>query len=191
MIICTEKLELSYFPKFLEKNQADTFFLKLYDNINWKIEYYRMFGKILPSPRMMAWYGNQGLNYRYSGIDHLTIPWNDELITLKNFIEDKLNHRFNSVLANLYRDGQDSMGWHADNEPELGQKPVIASLSLGENRRFVCRKRQDNRQSFSLKLEHGSLLVMSGQTQHHWQHAIPKTKTNCLPRVNLTFRQII
>jgi len=191
VIICAEQLELSYFPKFLGKTKADEFHLQLTENLDWQIEYYRMFGKILPSPRLIAWYGNEGLNYRYSGINHPAIPWTQELLVIKSIIETNINHSFNSVLANLYRDGQDSMGWHADNEPELGINPVIASLSLGESRRLCFRNTSSPRQSFNISLEHGSLLVMSGQTQHFWQHSIPKTKANCQSRINLTFRLII
>ncbi len=191
MIICAEQLELSYFPKFLGKAKADECYLKLTENLDWQIEYYRMFGKILPSPRLIAWYGNEGLNYRYSGINHPAIPWTKELLAIKTIIETNMNHSFNSVLANFYRNGQDSMGWHADDEPELGINPVIASLSLGESRRLCFRNTSSPRQSFNISLEHGSLLVMSGQTQHFWQHSIPKTKANCQSRINLTFRLII
>lgn len=190
MIVCSENLDLSYFPQFLEKSLADKWYSKLISKLEWDIEHYQMFGKILPSPRMMAWYADANLNYRYSGIDHIPLAWTDELLEIKSLIEAKVGRPFNAVLANLYRDGMDSMGWHADDENELGQNPVIASLSLGEQRNMNFRTKSQPRTSFRIMLTHGSLLVMQGLTQHCWQHAIPKTTKICSPRVNLTFRWI-
>lgn len=187
-MICSEHLGLSYYPNFFEKELADHYFKILSHQLNWQIEHYRIFGKTVPSPRLIAWYGNEGLNYRYSGIDHQPLAWTKELIHIKNDLEASLNHHFNSVLANLYRDGRDSMGWHADDEQELGRHPVIASLSLGATRFFSFRSIQKPRQIFKISLAHGSLLVMDGSTQHHWQHAVLKTKKCLAPRINLTFR---
>jgi alkylated DNA repair dioxygenase AlkB len=189
-IICSSHLGLSYYPNFLKKELADHYFEILSHQLQWQTEYYKMFGKILASPRLVAWYGNEGLNYRYSGIKHQAFAWTKELFNIKNDLEKNLNCDFNSVLANLYRDGQDSMGWHADDEPELGQYPIIASISLGASRIFSFRSIQKPRQSIKISLTHGSLLVMEGETQHHWQHAILKT-TKCIePRINLSFRLI-
>jgi len=189
-IICCEQLGLTYYPNFLYKELADSYFEILLSQLEWQIEYYKMFGKIIASPRKIAWYGDTGLHYRYSGLDHQALPWTQELLDIKNKLEIKLNQHFNSVLANLYRDGQDSMGWHADNEPELGPYPVIASLSLGATRTFSLRNFEKPRQSLKIPLKHGSLILMDGCTQQDWQHAILKT-TKCLePRINLTFRWV-
>ena len=187
-MICGEQLTLSYYPNFFDKDLADFYFELLSTQLKWEIEYYKMFGKMVASPRLMAWYGNTGINYRYSGLDHAAIPWTQELMPIKNAIEKKLNHGFNSVLANLYRDGKDSMGWHADDELELGSNPLIASLSLGASRVFSLRSQKKPRASMKIPLEHGSLLVMHGATQHYWQHAILKTVKCLEPRINLTFR---
>jgi alkylated DNA repair dioxygenase AlkB len=189
-IICSEQLGLTFYPHFLHKELADSYFEILLTQLEWQIEHYKMFGKIIDSPRKIAWYGHPGLHYCYSGLDHQALPWTKELLDIKNNLEIKLNQRFNSVLANLYRDGQDSMGWHADNEPELGPYPVIASLSLGATRTFSLRNFEKPRQSLKIPLKHGSLILMDGSTQQAWQHAILKT-TRCLePRINLTFRWI-
>lgn len=189
MIKCTEHLELTYWPNFLDKSKADELY-QTFCHLSWALEYYRMFGKIIPSPRLMAWYGDSNVDYQYSGIRHSPLPWTEELLFVKKLIEAKINHPFNAVLANLYRDGRDGMGWHADDEPELGKNPVIASISLGATRRFKFRTLSQPRQMIDTTLSHGSLLVMHGQTQHFWQHAITKTKKTCLPRINLTFRYI-
>lgn len=189
-MICSEQLGLTYYPNFFDEELADSYFEVLGKHLEWQIEHYKMFGKILASPRRIAWYGNQGVNYRYSGVDHQALPWTQELIDIKNCLELKLNQRFNSVLANLYRDGQDSMGWHADNEPELGHHSVIASLSLGATRIFSLRSLKKPRQSLKIPLKHGSLLIMDGSTQHDWQHAVLKTTRCSEPRINLTFRWI-
>jgi len=189
-MISADQLKLTYYPNFFNEVLADSYFKILSNQLEWQIEHYKMFGKIVNSPRKIAWYGNEDVNYRYSGIDHQALAWTQELLDIKNCLEIKLNQRFNSVLANLYRDGQDSMGWHADNEPELGSNPVIASLSFGATRIFSLRTMQKPRQSLKIPLEHGSLLVMDGTTQYAWQHAILKTKRCLEPRINLTFRWV-
>ena len=149
-----------------------------------------MFGKPVLIPRLSAWYGNEGASYTYSGLTLQPNAWTDELLSIKQKIETISGATFNSVLLNFYRHGQDSMGWHADDEPELGKMPTIASLSLGAERRFLLRAKNNHHQKHEIPLNNGSLLVMSGNTQHYWQHAIPKTRLPTKPRINLTFRQI-
>jgi alkylated DNA repair dioxygenase AlkB len=187
-----DKSELLYAPHFLGEDEASHYFQQLEEELDWHREKIKIFGKEYWQPRLLAWYGDPEARYSYSGIAHEPLPWHPLLLDLKEKIEASIQDHFNSVLANLYRDGQDSMGWHSDNEPELGNQPVIASLSLGGRRRFAFRPRKSfegKRQSFDLG--HGSLLIMKGQTQARWQHQIAKTKKQVHPRINLTFRQII
>jgi alkylated DNA repair dioxygenase AlkB len=129
--------------------------------------------------------------YRYSGLTMKPLPWTDTLLQIKERVEHASSYRFNSVLLNFYRDGQDSMGWHRDNEKELGENPVIASVSFGAERKFQFRHYKDQKTIISLVLNHGSLLLMSGATQSCWQHRLPKSSIMQTPRINLTFRNII
>ncbi|MEH6651758.1 MAG: alpha-ketoglutarate-dependent dioxygenase AlkB [Motiliproteus sp.] len=181
---------LSYQPDFLSDEQADQYLRTLRQTLAWQQDQIKLFGRAVAIPRLQCWYGDSGLTYRYSGLSMSARPWTSELQQLRRQIEQHSGYRFNAVLANLYRDGQDSMGWHADNEPELGTNPVIASLSLGQQRSFKLRRRDNPRQQVELELQHGSLLVMAGTTQQYWQHALPKRKRLNQPRVNLTFRLI-
>ncbi|ENM5730314.1 alpha-ketoglutarate-dependent dioxygenase AlkB [Vibrio mimicus] len=180
---------LYWFPQFLTKKQADHYFERLQAELNWQQKSIRLFGKSVLQPRLIAWYGER--NYRYSGLTLAAEPFPELLAQLKTKCEHAAHAHFNSVLANLYRDGQDSMGWHQDNEAELGTNPVIASLSLGDSRRFILRHNNDHNMKIECELTHGDLLIMAGNTQHHWQHAIPKTRQNKQPRINLTFRNIL
>ena len=148
-----------------------------------------MFGKQIPSPRLVAWYGEKEAAYRYSGILHQPNPWLPELLSIKEIIEQKFNLQFNSVLANLYRNKSDSMGYHADNEIELGKNPIIASLSLGVTRKFNL-KHKKSKTLHKMTLTNGSLLIMSGDTQNNWYHSVPKQKKATAERINLTFRLI-
>lgn len=172
---------------FLTPTQADHAFSVLTQELDWQQEAITLFGKSVLQPRLQAWYGDKA--YTYSGLTMPPKAWTPMLADLKQRCELLAGQAFNSVLANLYRDGQDSMGWHQDNEPELGQQPVIASLSLGETRRFVLRHLH-SKEKFELPLSHGSLLIMAGNTQHFWQHCVPKTVRALEPRINLTFRLI-
>jgi alkylated DNA repair dioxygenase AlkB len=149
----------------------------------------RMMGKSLRTPRLVAWYGDEP--YGYSGLVHPSRPWTPILDALRALASRLAQSPFNGVLLNLYRDGSDSMGWHSDDEPELGANPVVASLSLGATRRFRLRHKRDRSLSFGLDLSHGSMLVMSGPIQHHWQHALPKTARAVGARLNLTFRWLL
>lgn len=179
-------------PDFLEPAAADLLLAVLLDEVAWTRPRVRLFGRTVDSPRLSAWYGDAGAVYTYSGLRNEPLPWTDALLGIRARLEDALGLTFNSVLANLYRDGADSMGWHADDEPELGPAPVIASVSLGASRRFVMRHRRKGRHpTFEIVLAHGSLLVMRGDTQRHWRHALPKTRAAVGPRVNLTFRPIV
>lgn len=157
----------------------------------WKSETITLFGKAVLQPRLTAWYGDPGLNYSYSGIRLTPKYWTDTLLELRECVEKASDASFNSVLLNYYRDNNDSMGMHSDNEAELGSDPVIASLSLGEERVFVLKhKRRSDLKSIKLPLPDASLLVLKGSTQSNWRHGILKEPTPCGPRVNLTFRQI-
>lgn len=175
---------------FLSPVEADDYFQSMLNCIDWSEEVFTIYGRSVKAPRLMAWYGDSGASYRYSGVSHDPMPWIEPLITIKKKLFSSLGYSFNSVLANLYRNGQDSMGWHADNETELGKNPVIASLSFGQERRF-CLRHNDSKEQLDLQLGHGSLLVMSGETQHYWKHALPKTKQQLGCRINLTFRMIL
>lgn len=169
---------------------SEELFATLRSNLAWTQQDIRLFGEYVPQPRLTAWYGEEGLNYSYSGIELRPLPWTTELAGLRDLCEALSAARFNSVLANLYRTGADSVSWHADNEPELGQNPVIASVSLGGERRFDLRNRATG-ETVKTMLPSGSVLVMSGTIQHDWVHQVPKTKKPVNPRINLTFRRIL
>ena len=161
---------------------------RLLAEIEWRQDTARIVGRDVALPRLTAWYGDAG--YRYSGIDNPPKPWLPLLFELKARAERLAGTTFNSVLSNLYRDGRDSMGWHSDDERSLGANPVIASLSFGAVRRFRLKHKKRPEHSIALELGPGSCLVMAGALQHHWRHALPKTKKPVGPRVNLTFRLI-
>ena len=162
-----------------------------FTHIRWQQDWIKLYGKKMPLPRLTAWYGDAGKTYTYSGITSHPQPWNDGLLYLKKAVERVAQTRFNSVLLNWYRDGDDHMGWHADDEPELGQNPTIASVNFGASRDFVLRRKDAPAQKIKIPLKHGSLLIMQGALQHFWQHAVPKRKRVRQSRFNLTFRQIV
>lgn len=176
---------LQYQPSFLGVTEAEAYFATLSKTIPWRQEGSR--GRLFP--RLVAWYGDPGVVYSYSGIAHQPLPWTSELLEIRDRIECQTHARLNSVLLNFYRTGQDSMGFHADDEPELGHNPTIASLSLGAERRFVLKHNTTN-EKVEYLLGNGSLLVMGGSCQHFWKHTLPKTKKPVGPRINLTFRHI-
>ena len=159
-------------------------------SVPWRQEKIRMFGKEVDQPRLTAAFADPGVRYRYSGLTLEPHPWSPELLDIRRRAEQDAGRRFNYVLCNLYREGRDSMGFHADDEPELGKDPVIASVSLGATRRFVLRHRRRPLPPVALELTDGSLLVMAGTTQHHWLHGVPRTRAPVGPRINLTFRWI-
>lgn len=182
--------ELYLLHGFYPSNTADRYFQDLLQGLAWQTEQIQIFGRLLTVPRLMAWYGDPDAHYRYSGVDHAPLPWSGALLVIKADLESVCRNRFNSVLANLYRDGRDSMGCHADNEPELGANPLIASLSLGDSRLFRLRHNR-SKQRLDIELAHGDLLVMAGTLQHHWRHELPKTRQIKQARINLTFRRIL
>ena len=208
--ILLEEAKLIFIPQFFTPSVSDQFLTNLTKIRAWQQGEITMFGKRVLEPRLTAWYGDEGKSYTYSGKKQEPIAWDETLLLIKNEIEktllqkkyaDFLNQQtpsrysrdrsvFNSVLCNFYRNGSDSMGYHSDNERELGQNPLIASVNFGESRRFLLRRKDDTTKKHELILSHGSLLIMGGAMQHHWQHAVPKEPKRTQPRINLTFRHI-
>ncbi|MDQ2771489.1 MAG: alpha-ketoglutarate-dependent dioxygenase AlkB [Bacteroidota bacterium] len=183
--------ELLFAPDFLPAAKARSLLADLTATVTWEQRTIRLFGQEFPQPRLTAWYGDPDARYTYSGLAWEPRPWLPALAELRARVEAATTARYNSVLLNLYRDGRDSMGWHADDEPELGPAPIIASLSLGAPRRFRLRPRAGLPYvPFGIDLPNGSLLLMRGPTQQHWQHALPKTARPVGPRLNLTFRWV-
>ncbi|SDQ89170.1 alpha-ketoglutarate-dependent dioxygenase AlkB [Pseudoxanthomonas sp. CF125] len=183
--------ELWFAPDWLETGQADALFAELQDAIEWETHRIRLFGREVDSPRLSSWIGNEDAAYTYSGTRFQPRPWPPALTDILRRLAQELDCRFNSVLANRYRDGRDYMGWHSDNEPALGPHPVIASLSLGATRRFVLKHRHEASRKLELPLAHGSLLVMRGDTQTNYKHSLPRTAKPMGERINLTFRRIL
>ncbi|MGB5190017.1 alpha-ketoglutarate-dependent dioxygenase AlkB family protein [Robiginitalea sp.] len=182
--------KLRYEPHFLDTDAADRLFKHLLAAVTWKEDSIRIFGKTYPQPRLTALYGDAGRSYSYSGIRMHPTAFTPELTNLKLRIEELSGEQFTSCLLNLYRDGNDSNGWHADNEKELGNQPFIASVSLGTSRSFHIKHREDKSLRYRMQLEHGSLLLMGGAMQDFWLHQIPKTRKPVGKRINLTFRKI-
>lgn len=182
--------EILYYPDFIRKQEANGYFKRLKSEVNWQQDEITVFGKTYNQPRLTALYANNDKPYSYSNLTMHPKPFSPEIKVLKNKIEKKVNHNFTTVLLNLYRNGNDSNGWHADNEKDLGTNPVIASLSLGEERPFHFKHRHLKNERHKMILEHGSLLIMRGEMQHYWLHQIAKTKREIGERINLTFRYI-
>ena len=182
--------ELTLYPHCFSTTEADHYFAQLQETIAWTQEKITMYGKTHNVPRLSAWYGDESVPYTYSGITAYGLPWTESLQAIKERAEQLAKARFNSVLANLYRDGADSVSWHADDERELGATPVIASVSLGQERTFQLKHKFDKTLKTNILLPHGSVLVMSGTTQQYWLHQIAKTRRAIAPRINLTFRWV-
>lgn len=182
--------ELSLQRQFYAPPEADVLMVRLLDELVWQEEKIVIAGKPVKVPRLVCWYGDPDAVYRYSGVSHQPLPWTETLLSIKQRVEDCCGYSFNSVLANLYRDGSDSMGWHADKERELGVNPAIASLSFGAARLFKIRHIK-TAETVDIELQHGYLLLMAGALQHHWRHCVPKTRQHKTPRINLTFRRIL
>ena len=182
--------EIIYFPNFFNKLEADSIFKELIENTFWQQDKITVYGKTHLQPRLTALYGNEGKPYSYSNIKMQPHNWTVLLQKIKIYVEELANVNFTTVLVNQYRNGNDSNGWHADNEKELGLNPVIASLSFGAERTFQLKHNTDKSQKKNIVLEHGSLLLMKGTTQHFWKHQIPKTAKPLGSRINLTFREI-
>lgn len=187
--LCLPDAQLHWFPSFMDVEAANATLQQLRDTTPWRQDNIRMHGRTLPVPRLQAWYGSPAARYGYSGILLDPLPLTPLLDNIRSRIEEACRSRFNAVLLNWYRDGQDSVSWHSDDEPELGSDPVIASLSLGVTRRFELRHRQrTDLGKLTLDLSHGSLLLMDKGVQTHWQHRIPKQPGITGTRLNLTFR---
>jgi alkylated DNA repair dioxygenase AlkB len=184
--------ELYYLHKLELGRDDDGIFDRLIADVTWRQERILVWGKMYLQPRLVAWYGDRGSDYAYSGIKLTPLPWTDLLLEIKVRVETVTAASFNSVLLNYYRDNRDSMGFHSDDEPELGPKPIIASISLGEERTFIMKHKLNKLvKPVRLKLASGSLLLMKGETQRYWSHGIAKESRPCGPRINLTFRQIV
>jgi alkylated DNA repair dioxygenase AlkB len=184
-----ENGEYIFYPNFFPKSESDILLKGLRNNIVWKQESMNMYGKKIDFPRLTAWYGNNDKPYSFSGITLQPLPWTSEILTIKNKIEPVAKTVFNSVLLNLYRDGNDSISWHTDAEKELGINPIIASVNFGATRKFQLRHIK-TKEKLEIELTHGSLLIMQGELQHFWQHQVPKTSKPVGERINLTFRVI-
>ncbi|GAB7219167.1 alpha-ketoglutarate-dependent dioxygenase AlkB family protein [Vibrio comitans] len=183
-----EQGRLYYDPQFMLSKETDELFQSLQNQLPWEQRAIKMYGRSIMQPRLHVLCGTQA--YRYSGITLEPLPWPTPILPIKQRVESIAAQSFNTALINLYRDGQDHMGWHSDNENALGDSPVIASVSLGASRRFVLKHKQ-TKQKIEYILEDGALLIMAGDLQAHWQHCIPKTTKVSQPRINLTFRSVI
>lgn len=182
--------ELLLYPHLFSPQASDDFLAKLQETVDWKQEEIRLYGRLIPLPRLTAWFGDEGKTYMYSGITVQPEPWTSTLLEVKSRVEEVSNVTFNSVLLNYYRNERDSVSWHSDDEPELGKNPLIGSVSLGDVRTFQLRHKVDKSLVINKELPHGSYLEMVGSTQHYWLHQIPKRSRKIGPRINLTFRII-
>lgn len=183
--------QVIYFGVIFDTNQSKEYFDKLLTNIIWQKDELVIFGKKIVTERKMAWYGDSGQTYTYSGITRKPLKWTKELLEIKQIVEKHTKAQFNSCLLNLYQDGTQGMGWHSDDEKELGKNSTIASVSFGESREFRFRHKNLKNLKISVLLEGGSLLVMKDEVQQNWLHQIPKSIKITNPRINLTFRKIL
>lgn len=181
---------VNYYGKILSVEEADMFYNALLNGIEWKNDEAVLFGKHILTKRKVAWYGEKNFKYTYSNTTKEALPWTKELVVLKELIEVKTREKFNSCLLNLYHDGNEGMAWHSDGEKDLKKNGAIGSLSFGAERKFAF-KHKETKETVSLILQHGSLLVMKDTTQTHWLHRLPPTKLISKPRINLTFRTIV
>ena len=181
--------EVNFYGSVMNIEKAQNYFDQLLQNIQWDNDKAIIFGKLIITKRKVAWYGDKPFDYTYSKTTKLALPWTKELLELKEIIENKTGEKFNSCLLNLYHNGDEGMAWHSDDEKDLKKNGAIGSLSLGAERKFLF-KNKETKQTVSVHLEKGSLLVMKGQTQTNWIHRLPPTKKVKSPRINLTFRTI-
>lgn len=182
--------DIGYYPNFVKPSEADQYFKVLKETTPWQQDDIRVFGKTYPQPRLTALFGDNDKPYSYSNITLYPHRFTDELLELRNKLKTELGVHFTSCLLNLYRNGKDSNGWHADDEKVLGKNPVIASVTLGQERYFHLKHKSKKDLKHKLLLGHGSLLLMKGETQHCWYHQIPKTAKRVQERINITFRVI-
>ncbi|MCX8081048.1 MAG: alpha-ketoglutarate-dependent dioxygenase AlkB [Bacteroidia bacterium] len=184
--------ELYYYPNYINEELGKTIWEYFQDYVEWRKDTIRIFGKTYPLPRLQDFFGDEEkLCYTYSSIPLFAKPWPESLLRCKNKIEHDFNIQFNCALVNYYRDGHDSNGRHSDDEPELGKNPILASVSLGAERKFRYFHKTENALKYHIMLRHGDLLIMKGAMQHHWFHEIPKEKKVKYPRLNITFRRIV
>lgn len=182
--------DVRYYGSILDSKSANHYFDQLLKTILWEHDQTVIFGKLIVTKRKVAWYGDEPFNYTYSKTTKSALPWTKELLELKQIIENKSGETFNSCLLNLYHSGEEGMSWHSDDEKDLKKNGAIASLSLGATRKFAF-KHKVSKQTVSVVLENGSLLIMKGRTQSNWLHRLPPTKKISTPRINLTFRTIV
>lgn len=182
--------EVQLVERFADRKEADLLFDFLRELNGWRQDVIRLFGKSHPLPRLHRWFADSEQPYRWSGIKMTPEPFPDSLREVRARLWEKSGIHFNTALGNFYRDGRDSVAWHSDDEPDLGLNPIIAGLSLGSTRRFLMRRKDNHKIARVYELTHGSLLLMMGSTQIHWEHAIPKTRPSTGPRISLTFRAI-
>ena len=180
---------VNYYGTLMSARESDNYLDSLLNKVEWKNDEVITFGKRIITKRKVAWYGDKPFNYTYSNTTKQALPWIDELLELKSLVEQQSGETFNSCLLNLYHNGSEGMTWHSDAEKDLKKKAAIASLSFGAERKFSFKHKQ-SKETISLILQHGSLLVMKNETQEHWLHCLPKTIKTNLPRVNLTFRTV-
>lgn len=182
--------EVLYYGKILTSGEADEYYKALLNKVSWRHDEAVVFGRRIETARKVAWYGDAGYSYSYSGMTKEALPWIGPLEVLRGQVERISDTRYNSCLVNLYHSGEEGVGWHSDDEKTLARDGAIASVTFGAERKFSFKHKQ-TKETVSLVLEHGSLLIMRGATQRHWVHCIPKTKRVTEPRINLTFRSIV
>ena len=191
-LIKADNLSVEYIENFFDFDQSQLYMKHLTNDIRWKREKIRMWGREIVTKKRIAWYADEGKSYTYSGSTFHPDQWNELLLEIKKQVEQYIKFQFNSVLLNEYPNGKVGMGWHSDDERELGIDPIIASLSFGANRDFIFKHKTDKSfENIKIHLKSGSLLLMLGSTQHHWKHSLPKRLKVREPRINLTFRKIL
>lgn len=190
-VIPLEDGELILAAAAFDRDEADQLFAQLRQQVAWQQDHFRIADRQVPVPRLQAWYGDEGAFYAYSGLAFTPLPWFSALQRIRDKTQAIAQHSFNSVLVNLYRNEHDSVGWHADDERELGPTPVIASVSLGASRRFLLQHKRKKQLKFAIELHHGDILIMQGALQQHWLHQIPKEKFAVGERINLTYRTVL
>ena len=191
-LIKADNLSVEYIENFFDFDQSQLYMKHLTNDIKWKREKIRMWGREIVTKKRIAWYADEGKSYTYSGSTFHPDQWNELLLEIKKHVEQYIKFQFNSVLLNEYPNGKVGMGWHSDDERELGIDPIIASLSFGANRDFIFKHKTDKSvDNIKIHLKSGSLLLMLGSTQHHWKHSLPKRLKVREPRINLTFRKIL
>ena len=182
--------EIILYRHFFDLTESNLYFENLLTEVAWEQESILMFGKMTPLPRLTAWYGDPKTSYTYSSLKNEPLPWSEALLEIRQQLSELTDGTFNSVLLNLYRNGSDSVAWHADDEKELGVSPTIASVSFGQTRKFAFKKKDAGTEVLSIDLNHGDVLIMSGETQQNYLHQIPRSAKKMEPRINMTFRSV-